>query len=297
MRVDPGNISTLVQRLGVLTQAETKVTQQTSTGSRLTSLGDDPSASAAAIALSSSIAATDTFVQTSATALNRMQAADSALGSVVTALTSAISFAVQGSTSTLNATNLQSIAQQIASVRDTVLSLANSSYQGTYLFAGTQGTSQPFAIDASGEVTYAGDDQSTSVAFRGGATVQTSIPGSQVFGSGEANDVFQALNRLVNDFSSGTASASATDDLVTLRSALGGVTQQRSVLDSSMSRLTALSDTASSQSTNLQAAQTALVAADPAALATQLSAVETQRSALMSTIAAVQKSGSLFDYM
>ena len=84
--------------------------------------------------------------------------------------------------------------------------------------------------------------------------------------------------------------------MVVLQTALSNVSQQRSVLDSSLSRLHSATTYAQTDSTNRTAAVSTLLAADPAAVATQLSATETQIQALMSVISAVEKQ-SLFDYI
>jgi flagellin-like hook-associated protein FlgL len=77
---------------------------------------------------------------------------------------------------------------------------------------------------------------------------------------------------------------------------MGNVSQQQSILGSSLDRLESASTYAQTDSTNLTAAASTLVAADPATVATQLSAAETQNQALMSVIATVEKQ-SLFDYL
>lgn len=295
MRIVPSSSSYLAQQLSQLTAEETKITQQTASGSRLTTLADDPSASGQSVQLSSAMASADTFVQTAGTIQSRMQAADSALGSMVSTLTNAIALAIQGTDGSLNTSDLQLLAQQLTGVRDSAVSLANSSYQGTYLFAGTS-TQQPYQVAADGTVSYSGDSQSSTLSIAGGGSIQTSLPGSTVFGTESAQDVFSALNQLISDFSSGTVSPSTADDINTLRSSLDNVMQQRSVLGSNTQRLTSASSMASTQKTNLQVAQTELVSADTASLATQLSAVVSRTSALSSTIAATQK-GSLFDYL
>jgi flagellar hook-associated protein 3 FlgL len=79
-----------------------------------------------------------------------------------------------------------------------------------------------------------------------------------------------------------------------LQVALSNVTQQRSILDSSLVRLQSTSSYAQTDAVNDTAAVGTLVAADPATIATQLSSVETQNQALMSVIATVEKQ-SLFD--
>ena len=105
-----------------------------------------------------------------------------------------------------------------------------------------------------------------------------------------------ALNNLVADFANGTVSATATSDIGVLQTALGNVSQQRSVLDSSLSRLESAGTAAQTDATNQTAAMITLVSADPAKVATQLSAAETQNQALMSVISTVEKQ-SLFDFV
>ena len=299
MRIDPTFTNNLVASLSSLSAQQQKITQELASGLRLSSLGDDPLASGQNEALSSSISQMDSFVGTVSNVSNRMQAADTALSSTVTALNNALSLATQGANSTLTSTQLKSLATSLTSIRDSVLSLANSSYQGNYLFAGTSTSSQPFTLDDSttpATVTYSGDSATLSVTSTTGQHLQTSVPGSQLFGTGTANDVFSALNTLIADYQTGVVPPTAAADLATLHDSLTNLSQQRSVLDSSLSRLTAAGTYAQGQQTDLQVAQSNLVSADPASLATQLSAVTTQRSALLSTIAIVEK-GSLFDYL
>lgn len=294
MRVASNNMGSLVADLNRINVRQADVSEQMSTGSRITWLGVDPAAAGQSSQLASGIRTADSFVQTAASVTARMQTMDSALGSVVSAVSSAVSLAVQGSTGTLNASNMQTLAQQLTGLRDQVLSLANSSYQGNYLFAGTAGAAQPFAKASDGTVTYAGNTDSATLSTDDGSTISIGVHGGQVFGSGGSNDVFRALNDAIGMLSSGNqVSASA---LNALRSSLDGVMAARSTLDTNMNRLAGASEYATAQKTQLTLAQTSLISADTAKLATELSSGETQRSALMSTIAVMQK-GSLFDYL
>ena len=112
--------------------------------------------------------------------------------------------------------------------------------------------------------------------------------------AGGANDVLGTLNQLVADFASGTAAASSVADTTALSTALNFVSQQRVVLDNSLVRLTAATDAANGEKTQLIAAQTDLMQADVANIATRLSLCETQQTALESVIAQLG-GGSLFD--
>jgi len=272
------------------------LTSELSSGLAVSSLSDNPVAAGQASMLTSTISQDDTFVQTAATAESLMQVADSALGSVVTQLTSALSLAVEGNSGTESASDLTALSQQLGSIRDQVVALANTSYQGTYIFAGSDGDVQPFAVDTSttpATTTYYGDTQVGSVTTENGQQIQTGLAGSAVFLAPGA-DVMTALNNLVADFAGGTVSGTASTDIGVLQTALSNVSQQRLSLDSSLNRIQTASSFAQTDATNRTATVSTLVSADPATVATQLSSAETQNQALMSVIATVEKQ-SLFD--
>ena len=297
MRVDPNYVSGLVQSLDSSTASEQQLSTELSSGLRVSSLSDDPVAAGQASLLASSVSRDDTFVQTAATTESRLQVADSALGSVVAQVTSAISLAVGGDNGTNNATDLQAVAQQLTSIRDEVVSLANTSYGGSYVFAGSKGDAAPYSVDTTttpATATYHGDTLTSSVTTPNGQTISTGLAGSAVFSAAGA-DVLGSLNQLIADFESGTAAGSATTDTAGLKTALNNVSQQRSTLDSSLARLQAVSTYTQTDATEKTASESTLVSADVATVATQLSAVETQRTALDNVVAALEK-GSLFDY-
>jgi flagellar hook-associated protein 3 FlgL len=297
MRVDPNYVTGLVASLNQSTLSEQKLTTQLSSGLRVSSLSDDPVAAGQASLLGTAISQDDSFVQTAASVQSMMQVTDSALGSVVTQLTSALSLAVAGNSGTASASNLSAISQQLGSIRDQVVSLANTSYQGTYLFAGSRGNVQPFSVDTSvtpATTAYNGDAQTGAITTENGQQIQTGLAGSAVF-SAPGADVMAALNNLVADFASGTASATASTDIGVLSASLSNVSQQRSILGNSLSRLESASTYAQTDAVNRTASASILVASNPATVATQLSAVETQNQALMSVISTLQKQ-SLFDY-
>jgi flagellar hook-associated protein 3 FlgL len=286
LRVDPNYIVNLASALNQSTSVENTLTSELSSGLNVMRLQDNPVAVAQSTLLASSIAKDDTFVQTASGESSLMQMADSTLGEVVTQITSALSLAVEGNDGALNASNIASIAQQLSGIRDQVLSLANTSYQGQYLFGGSQGLSQPFSLDTSttpSTITYNGDTQLQFIETPNGQKLQVNLPGSSVFGSGSSG-VLGALNQLIADYAGGASSSSLTTDTGALTTALGQLSDQRSTLDSSLSRLQSISTYTQTDESQLQIAQSNLVSANPADVATQLSSAETQHQALLSVI-------------
>jgi flagellar hook-associated protein 3 FlgL len=299
MRVDPNYVSGLVRSLESTTLTDQQLSSELSSGLAVTKLSDNPVAAGQASLLGSAISQDDSFVQTAATTQSMMQLTDSALGSVVTQVTSAISVSVQGSNSTNDPTDNIAISAQLTNIRDEVVSLANTNYQGSYVFSGSKGNVQPYTLNTTtmpATATYNGDTQVGTVTTPGGAQIQTGIAGSAVF-SAPGADVIQALNNLIADFASGTASASAAEDVGALTTALGNLSQQRATLDSSLSRLENVSNYTQTDATEMTAAQGGLMAADTATVATQLSSTETQSQALIAVIATLSKSTDLFSSM
>lgn len=297
MRVDPNYVNTLATAVDQSSNVENKLTGELSSGLRVSELQDDPVAVAQSARFASAIAKDDTYVQTASSETSKMQVADTTLGEVVTQLTTALSLAVQGNDGTLNAANRASVAQQLTGIRDQVLSLANTSYQGEYLFGGSQGATQPFTLDTSttpATATYNGATNLQYIETPSGQKIQTNMPGSGLFGG--ATGAFAALNQLIADVSGGASSATLTADTDALRGSISQVSSQRSVLDTSLSMVQTTSTYFQTQVAQLTVQQSSLVAADPASVASQLSSAETQHQALLSVMSAVGKT-DLFDYL
>jgi flagellar hook-associated protein 3 FlgL len=300
MRVDPLYVPNLVTSLDNVSASQQTLSQELSSGSRVNQLSDDPAAAADNVVLTARIAQDDTFTQTSATTQSRLQASDSALASVVSQLNTAISLATQANNGVLSKTNVIGISNQLQGIRDEVLSLANTTYLGTYLFSGSQGHTAPFSLNntvSPAVVTYNGDSETISLQTPNGQTIQLNVPGNQIFTSGVAGtDVFQTLNNLIADFATGTPTASALTDTGDLNRVLNNVSNQRVILDNSITSLQSAASYTQSESAQLLAAQTTLLQADYGKVSTQLSAAETQQTALYDVIATLEK-GSLFDYV
>jgi flagellar hook-associated protein 3 FlgL len=298
MRVDPNYVINLTAAVDQSASEEDTLTSELSSGLRVASLQDDPVAVAQAALFGTSISKDDTFVQTAANEASRLQVTDSTLGEVVTQVTSALSTAVSGNNGTLNASDIASVAQKLSGIRDQVLSLANTSYQGQYLFGGSQGATPPFTLDTltnPATANYTGDNNIQYVVSPNGQKLQVNLPGSSVFGAA-GTGVLGALNQLISDFSGGAATGTITADTSALTTALGQLSSQRSTLDDSLSRLQSTSTYVQTEESQLKVAQSSLVSADPAAVATQLSQAETQHQALLSVINALGSS-DLFSMM
>ena len=300
MQFDPNYMRHLATAVQQSSSVESELTTQLSSGLRVTSLGSDPVAVALSTRIGTSIARDDSYIQAASGKQSVLQVTDSALGEVVSQLTSAVALAVHGNSGVLNAADIAGIALQLAAIRDNVVSLANTSYSGTYLFAGSQGATKPYSVTnaasagAPSTAVYAGDNGVQSIQTPTGQSIQTNLPGSAVFGSATSG-VFAALNQLIAAFSGGP-SANAAADTGVLSAALSSVSSQRSVLNGALSQLQSTSAYVQSDRAGLAAQQQSLVSSDLTSLATQLKSAETQHQALLSVMASLGSS-NLFNYM
>ncbi len=297
MRVDPYYVTNLVGALDQAQTSEQQLTSELSSGVRVNSLSQDPVASGENVLLLDQIQQDDSFTQTSTSVTGQLQVADSTLSSVVTQLTQAITLATSANNGTMNSSNTRSIGNQIAGILNEVQSLANTSYQGQYIFAGSQTSRTPFSTSTAtlpAVTAYNGDKGVNYLVTPNGQKIQLNVPGDQVFQGNGTNSVFAALNSLIADYSDGTVNtAQAVADTASLNTALDYVSQQRVTVDNSITQLSAASNSVASTKMQLTSTQTNLMQADVAQVATQLSLAETQQTALEDVISQLG-SGSLF---
>ncbi len=228
----------------------------------------------------------DQYTKNISTVLASVESASSVLSSVVTALTQAVSLGTEGANGTNTTSNLQAIATQVQGLLSTVVSKANTSVAGTYLFGGT-GTSTPYTADASSSTgyTYNGNADQTPVAVGDTLSVQVNLPGSQIF-SDPDNNVLGALSSLVTALQSGDTSGieTATNSV---SATIGFLGKQQAFYGNAESQLNSQDTFLQQETVSLASQATNLVGVDEATAATNLSQAETDNSAALAATAKV----------
>ena len=203
IRLDPNPLPDLLVAIQQDQANLNTATQQLSTGRNVNQLSDNPAAVAALVGNHNQARQDDQFLQNISSLQSRLQVSDSALSNVVTALNRALSIGTEGANGTLNTADRQAVATEVQGLTSQLLSLANTTYQGTYLFSGTAVATQPFTLNtATNAVTYGGNANTTSVQISTGNSINTSVPGSQLF-TNAAGSAFGALQDLYTSLISG----------------------------------------------------------------------------------------------
>jgi flagellar hook-associated protein 3 FlgL len=296
IRLDPDLLPGLLTSLQQATQNETTASLELATGRSVNQLSDNPAAAAALVGNHNQASADDQFVQNTGTLQAKFQVADSTLGNVVTALTRAISVGTEGANGTLNSGDRQAIAGEVQGLITQTLGLANTEFQGSFIFSGTAVATQPFVQDpTTGAVTYAGNNNNTSVELSTGNSITANQPGSTLF-KNAAGDVFQSLQDLSTALTSGTG-ANIGDAVLEVQKALTQVSTNRVFYGNALNQVQSTENFLSQDKLNLSAQVNTLVGADPAAAATEFSQAQTAQESVIAATAKVLNLPNLFSFI
>jgi flagellar hook-associated protein 3 FlgL len=281
MRVNPNMVPDVLAGLQQTQSAVNTALQEVSTGKSVSVPSDNPAASASMVQNTIETSDVDQYTQNTSSVLSMVQTADSTLSSVVSSLTKAVSLGTEGANGTMSAADQQSIATEVQGILSSVVSMANTTYQGSYLFGGTASTQAPYTADSSSAsgYTYNGNNGVNSVVVGDDLTVQANIPGSQIF-SNSSNDVLGSLSSLVTALQSGNTSSiqSATN---AVNSSLNYVSQQRVTYGNVETQLNSQETYLQQETVTLTSQENSLVGVDTAKAATALAQAQTANSAAL----------------
>jgi flagellar hook-associated protein 3 FlgL len=287
MRVNPNFSPDILQDLYQAQNQEQTALQQLASGKLINLPSDNPSGAAELVQNQALQDQTDQYLQNTSAVEGQVQTADSTLSSVVESLNQAISLGTQGANGTNSQPDLDAIAQQVEGIQSQVLQLANTSYQGNYIFSGTATSTIPFTLDpaAPDGVTYNGNTDTNTVQIANGNNVQTNLPGSQMF-QGGGGDVFGALQQLITALQGGnsTTIGTATTQLGT---ALNYLSQQRVFYGNAVDQLNSNQSFLQQEQVNLQSEANSVDGANLAQASTTLSQAQTTESAALAALAKV----------
>jgi flagellar hook-associated protein 3 FlgL len=296
MRIEPSLLPDLLSALSENQQQLNTDLEEISTGQSVNVPSDDPAAAAALVENAAETSQADQFLRSIGSVQGELQNADSTLNSVTTALQQALSLGVEGANGTLNAADQQALAVQVQGIQSQLLSLANLSYQGNYVFAGTATQTAPYVLDPNSPsgVNYVGNSDVNSITVGNNYSLQANLPGSELFSSA-GNDMFQAIQDLITGLQNG--------DTTTISTAVGEITDasnyinsQRFFYGNTIDELNSQQTYLNSQTTQLAAQQNTLGAADLPSVISNLEGEQVSREATLEVMADTLQT-DLFNYL
>jgi flagellar hook-associated protein 3 FlgL len=294
MRVNPNPYPDLLAAVAQTQQQVNTDEQEIASGQSVNLPSDNPAAAALLVQNANASSQADQFERSIGSIQGEIQNADSALDAVTTALQQAISLGVEGANGTMNSADRQALATQVEGIQSQLLSLANLSYQGNYVFAGTANQTTPYVLNASSTsgVTYQGNTGVNRVSLGSQFSLQTNLPGSQLF-SQPGSDVFQSIQDLINGLRSGTGIEAAVTEV---GAANNYISSQSVFYGNALNELTAQQTYLSTETTQLSQQQNTVGGADLTAVISNLTTAQTS---LQATLEAIGQTAStnLFQYL
>ena len=240
----------------------TKSQMKAASNKEISRPSDDPFGTAQAMALRQSLSANRQHQRNVEDAIGWQDATEQALMDITESVEKAKALLVQGSSESFDQTSRDAIASELEQIIEGIKQTANTSYRGSFLFAGTETSTRPYPATSTpynpADDVYQGNDAGWNPAVPGiireiGPNVQMSINvvAQQFLGDGQgANDngLLDVMRDAVDSLRSGNLTAvrgdmdrleTNFDLLLEVRAANGAKTNR---LDAALGRLSQLEE-------------------------------------------------------
>jgi flagellar hook-associated protein 3 FlgL len=294
-RVNPNMVPDLVAEIAQTQQQLNQADQEIASGRTINQPSDNPAGTAALILNHAAQSQADTFQMNTSNLQDRLQTADSALNAAVTAVNQAISLGVEAGNSDLSDSDRQAIVSQLSGIQQQLVSIGNTSYSGTYLFAGSAVETQPFTLDATAAagVTYNGNNATVSAEINNGDSVATNVPGSQLF-LNSSGSLFGSLQRMITAIQSNSGIAAAS---TAFGAAATEFDSQRVAYGSTLTQLQSTNTLLSAEQTQLSTQENTIDAADLAQATSTFSQASISYQSLIEAESEILKLPNLLTYL
>lgn len=161
-----------------------KLTQQITSGDRITSTIEDPVAARGIIKANKELNNIDEYTKNIELADNELSTIDTTLKSINDQLSRAYDLAMQVSNGTLGEEQITAYQQELDSIIDNVTRLTNTQYDDQYVFSGTKTTTPPYTVGANG-LEYDGNSEARYAITGENKTEQINLIGQDYFGNAD----------------------------------------------------------------------------------------------------------------
>ncbi len=296
--LDPANQSFLTGLSQIQQRLQTAQTELT-TGLKINNVSDDPSQIANLWQTNSEL----DQVQQVDTNLGQVQTevntAESSLGSAVTLVERAETLGAEGASDTADAATRANLAGELGSILQELVSTANTTVQGRYIFAGDTDQTAPYSIDltqSSPISAYQGSASTRQIQSPDGTSFSVALTAQQIFDSPDAQDnVFASINSLMQGLTNNddTAINSSLTDVQTSDTYLN---QQLAFYGTVQDRVNDAQTFGQNYTVQLQTQLSGIQDADEAEDITNMTQAQTQLQAALQSEAQLPRS-TLFDFL
>ena len=168
-----------------------RLTQQLASGKKITSITDDPIAAVNIVNTNRQLGQIETFNQNTRMAMEELDTLDDLMELATGYLQQAWDKGLQANNGTYGRSSLDALKTEIDEISKTMVDLANTEFNGNYIFGGANTKLLPFEIDEYGNIYYHGTphdnpDYIRQTEVADGVFEVINTTGDKVFGSYEA---------------------------------------------------------------------------------------------------------------
>jgi flagellar hook-associated protein 3 FlgL len=224
---------------------------------------------------------------------------EQSLESAVQLFDQAQTLAATAATGTSTAATRSQDAQQLESIQQQMVGFANTNIEGRYIFAGDSDQTQPYTYDptqADPVSAYQGSTTTREIQSANGSTFPVALTAQQIFDSTDpSTNVFTSINSLVAAMNNNDPTTIAT--LVNgLPAVAAYLNQQLAFYGTTQDNVSAATDFAATQQTQLQTQISNLQDANETAVIEDMTQAQTQLQAALTSKADIPKT-TLFDFL
>jgi flagellar hook-associated protein 3 FlgL len=272
MRVsDNMTIDTVARGIARAQSRQLAATREASSGSRISNPSDDPVAAARLARIQASIDQTAAYRSSIATVQGDVELSETTLASASSVFERAQEIALQGANDTMPASERAMLAKEVHSLREQLVSLANTKGSLGYLFGGSATDTAPF--DASGNLNPTANSDPHTVEIAQGMSLDVRVDGGKAFTAAGGRDVFADLSALESALNAddGAAIGATVNSLDTSRRQ---IVAARTDAGDKLNRLSTADAAHDQADTALQSTRHDVADADPAAAYSRLIATQ-----------------------
>lgn len=287
------------------------LSEEAASGLKVEKPSDDSSATKSLINIKTQLSQLNGYLSNMSKAQNELNVVDDGISSLTDLIDKTTSLATQASNGTYSDENMDNIRVQVEQIIQSTVELANTQYNGKYIFSGTATSTQPYtmttnpATGAITAITYNGTpstgDYQRSVNISNGVNATINTTGDQVFGSystapPSSQGFFGTLVELDNALRSYDRTA-VSGCLNGLNTELNNASVERTTLAAVSNKFELTKNTINTTITQLTAYKSDLQDADLSQVLADLTAQKTALNATYSVTSELLGGRSLLDYM
>jgi flagellar hook-associated protein 3 FlgL len=289
-----------LNNLNAIDQQMQQAQTELSTGLSVNQVSDAPDEVSAILQTRASLSATTQINTDLGQTTTEVNTGEQSLESAVTLFDQVQTLGAEGNTATATAASQATMGQQVNSILQQMVGLADTQVGGRYIFSGDSDQQQPYTIDTTQTPpvvsSYLGSATTRMAQHPDGSTFPVALTAQTIFDSSDpTTNVFSSIENLANALNSGDSSA--------IQTAVSGLSTVGDYLNQQLAFYGTTQDTVQEATTYSQTLQTQLQTqlsnledADSAGAIEQLTQAQTQDQAALQSEALLPRT-SLFNFL